>query len=95
MSRASNNEPDTFREQWGYPSEVKGTIPGAAFYEVHPVPGCYKSGRPRFEATFVTADHKKVLARREAMELTSKRTGKPYNVCRRHEDWRAAKPRTL
>ena len=89
-SRASSSEPDTFREMWGYPNEVVKTIPGAARFEVHPVPGAYKSGRPRFEATFVTADHKKVLARRAAMELVSKRTGKAYHVCRRQEDSKAA-----
>ena len=82
-SRASSEQPDEFRKTWGYPNEVKASIPGAARYEVHPVPGCYKSGRQRFEATFVSADHKKVLARREAMELVSKRTGKSYHVCRR------------
>ena len=81
-ARASN-ESDTFREMWGYPNEVLKTVPGAARYEVRPIPGCYKSGRQRFEATFVSADHKKVLARREAMELVSKRTGKLYHVCRR------------
>ena len=48
-------------------------------------------GPPRFEATFVTADRKKVVATREAMELTSNHTGNQCHVCRRHEDWRAAK----
>ena len=90
MSRATSSEqPDTFREMWGYLNEILKTIPGAARYEVHPVPGAYKSGRQRFEATFITSDHKKVLARRAAMELTSKRTGKPYHVCKRHEDSKA------
>ena len=82
-TRPSSSEPDPFRETWAYPSEVLKTVPGAARYEVRPIPGCYKSGRQRFEATFVSADHKKVLARREAMELVSKRTGKSYHVCRR------------
>ena len=85
-SRATSSEPDTFREMWGYPNEVLKTIPGAARYEVHPVPGAYKSGRQRFEASFVSADHKKVLARRAAMELTSRRTGAVYHVCKRHEE---------
>ena len=90
MSKASS-EPDTFREEWGYPNEVVKSIPGAARFEVYPVPGAYRSGRPRFEAVFMTADCKKVISKREAMSLTSKKTGKPYHVCRRHEDWRAAK----
>ena len=85
MSRPSS-EPDSFRDTWAYPNEVRASIPGAARYEVHPIPGCYKSGRPRFEATFVSADHKKVLARRAAMELTSRRTSAVFHVCKRHED---------
>ena len=88
MNRASS-EPDSFRETWAYPNKVKASIPGAARYEVHPIPGCYKSGRQRFEATFISADHKKVLARRAAMELVSKRTGKQYHVCKRFEDSKA------
>ena len=85
MSRPSS-EPDSFREMWGYPNEVKATIHGASRYEVHPIPGCYKSGRQRFEATFLSADHKKVLVRRAAMELVSKRTGAIYHVGKRHEE---------
>ena len=92
MSRPSRaSEPDTFRLEWGYLNEVAKSISGAARFEVHPVPGCYKSGRPRFEAVFLTSDAKRVVAKREAMSLTSKKTGQPYHVCRRHEDWRAAK----
>ena len=92
MSRASKaSQPDTFRLEWGYPNEVVLSIPGAARFEIYPVPGAYKSGRPKYEAVFMTADSKKVISKREAMELVSKRTGKPYHVCRRHEDWRAAK----
>ena len=90
-SRASSSEPDTFREEWGYPNEVVKSIPGAARFEIYPVPGAYKSGRPKYEAVFMTADCKKVIVKREAMELTSKRTGKSYHMCRRHDDWRAAK----
>ena len=81
-----SSEPDTFRLEWAYPPEVIKTVPGAARYEVQPIPGCYRSGRQRFEATFVSADHKKVLARGAAMELVSKRTGAVYHVCKRHEE---------
>ena len=90
MSRATE-QPDSFREEWGYPNEVVLSIPGASRFEIYPVPGCYKSGRARYEAVFMTSDAKKVIAKREAMELTSKRTGKSYHMCRRHADWRAAK----
>ena len=89
MSRST--EPDTFRQEWSYPNEVIKTIPGAARFEVYPVSGAYKSGRPKYEAVFMSADCKKVISKREAMSLTSKLTGKPYHMCRRHNDWRAAK----
>ena len=81
-ARASN-EPDNFREMWGYPNEVLKTIPDAVRYDVRPIPGCYKSGRQKYQATFVSSDNKKVVGRREAMSLTSKRTGKQYYVCKR------------
>ena len=85
MSKAYG-EQDSFRETWSYPSDVLKTVSGAVRYDVRPIPGCFKSGRQRFEATFVSADHKKVLARRAAMELVSKRTGAVYHVCKRHEE---------
>ena len=86
MSRTSNDQQDSFKEMWGFPNEVLRTVSGAVRYDVRPIPGCFKSGRQRFEATFVSADHKKVLARRAAMELVSKRTGAVYHVCKRHEE---------
>ena len=82
-TRPSSSEPDQFRETWAYPSEVLKTVSGAVRFDVRPIPGCYKSGRQRFEATFVSSDNKKVVGRREAMSLTSKRTGKQYYVCKR------------
>ena len=83
---------NTFQLDWGFPSEVRQTIPGCAYYGTEPVPGNYKSGRPKFETTFLSMD-RKVVARRPAMELTSKKTGKPYFVCRLAEDsWNAPRP---
>ena len=83
-SRASGEQqPDPFREMWGYPNEVLQTIPDAVRYDVRPIPGCYKSGRQKYQATFVSADNKKVVGRREAMSLTSKRSGQQYYVCKR------------
>ena len=91
MSKTSSDQPDTFREEWGYPNDLVKSIPGAARFEIYPVPGAYKSGRPKFEVVFMTSDAKRVVAKREAMQLVSKKTGQLYHVCRRHEDWRAAK----
>jgi hypothetical protein len=73
-----------FRDDWGYPNEVLPTIPGARYYDVNPLPEPYRTGRPKFEAVFYNADRTKVLARQDAMELVSKRTGRPYTVCRRY-----------
>ena len=87
-ARASN-EPDTFRETWGYPNEVLKTIPDAVRYDVRPIPGCYKSGRQKYQATFVSSDNKKVVGRREAMSLTSKRSGQQYYVCKRADPSKA------
>ena len=89
----SDDNHDTFRRDWAYVSEVLSTLSSASRYDIYPLPGVYTTGRPKYEAVFMTADCKKVIARREAMQLQSRRTGAYYYVCRRHEDWpwRAAK----
>ena len=72
-----------FMSQWGYPSEIKTEI-GAAYYELRPLPDNFRSGRPKWECLFFSAD-RKLVSRRMAMELVSKKTGKPYRVCARNE----------
>ena len=86
----SNNNEDTFRRDWGYPREVRAMISDAVFFEINPIPGAYRSGRPRYEATFLSADRKKVVARRAAMQLVSRRSGQNYFVVRRADDLQAA-----
>ena len=74
-----------FFQSWGFPSEVKVTIPNAHSFEVHPAPSApsaYKSGRPRYVATF-SDEFGNVVATRDAMRLTSKKTNKEYDVCLR------------
>ena len=74
-----------FFQTWGFPSEVKSSIPNAHSYEVYPAPSApsaYKSGRPRYVASFAD-EFKNVVATRDAMRLTSKKTGKEYDVCLR------------
>ena len=76
---------DDFFVTWGFPSEIKVTIPNAHSYEVYPAPSApsaYKSGRPRYVATFAD-EFGNVLATRDAMRLTSKKTNKEYDVCMR------------
>ena len=83
-----NNKGD-FQAVWGYPNEVLNTIKEATRYEVHPAPprssgaaATYKSGRPRFHATFFNKDGI-VLSTRLAMRLTSRSSGVEYDVCLR------------
>ena len=78
-----------FQAVWGYPNEVLNTIKEATRYEVHPAPprssggaATYKSGRPRYLATFYKDDT--VLTTRLAMRLTSKNSGVVYDVCLRN-----------
>ena len=76
---------DDFFVTWGFPSEVKSTIPNAHSYEVYPAPSApsaYKSGRPRYVASFAD-EFGNVVATRDAMWLVSKKTGKEYDVCLR------------
>ena len=76
---------DDFFVTWGFPSEVKVTIPNAHSFEVTPAlspPSAYKSGRPRYVASFADA-FGNVVGTRDAMRLVSKKTGKEYDVCLR------------
>jgi len=84
----------SFNESWAYASALKDELK-ASSYDVQPFPGTFKSGRPRWMATFLSAD-RKIMARHIGMELTSGRTGAPYKVFSRQE-WvdRDAMPRTV
>ena len=73
----------TFDQDWGFASDVKATIEGAVHYDVRPTPDNFKPGRPKFECLFLDASKNRVIERRAAMELVSKRTGKPYHVVSR------------
>ena len=72
-----------FLTQWGYPSEIKTQI-GASSYELRSLPDNIRSGRPKMECLFFTAD-RKMVSRRMAMKLMSQKNGKPYHVCARNE----------
>ena len=74
----------SFQDDWGFAGDVKETIPGAAYYTIRSTDEKFRSGRPKFECTFTAASGNRVIERRDAMELISKRTGKPYHVVRRH-----------
>ena len=95
----SNNAPRVynkpFEASWAYPNILKEELK-AASYDVQPFPGCFKSGRPRWIATFMNVE-RKVIARRIGMELTSQRSGQGYKVFSREEwvDREATPPRTI
>ena len=71
----------SFAESWAFGSELKQQL-GAASYDIRPLPEKFRSGRPKFECLFFDQDHA-LICRRIAMELTSKKTGKPYHMVSR------------
>ena len=79
----------TFEQQWGFPSDIKTQL-GAASFDLRPLPESFRSGRPKWECLFFSKDNK-LMSRRIAMQLVSKKTGKDYHVCAREE---ATPPRT-
>ena len=86
MNSASNTEgSEPFTVTWGYPSEVKTAL-GASWYEVTNTSNAYASGRPKLLVKFYGAGYganRALIAERDGMELSSKRTGDPYIVCKR------------
>ncbi len=88
-SNMAEQQHNSFREKWAFPSEVKEAL-GARRYEIKPTLQTYRSGRAKWLVRFYDGDI--LLAARDAMELTSKRTGTPYHVCLRHEPVKRAEP---
>ncbi len=74
----------SFEESWSFPNEIKKEL-GASGYDINPTPDSFSTGRARFEAVFYDGEghNRRVIETRTAMELTSKRTGKPYHVVSR------------
>ena len=76
---------DDFFQTWGFPSEVKVTIPNTHSFEVTPAispPSAFKSGRLRYVCEY-RDEFGNVVTSRDAMRLVSKKTGKEYDVCLR------------
>ena len=71
----------TFAESWAFPSELKQQLE-AATYDIRQLPEKFRSGRPKFECLFFDRGNA-LICRRIAMELTSKKTGKPYHMVSR------------
>ena len=66
-------------------SRVRQKELGASGYDINDTPENFSTGRARLEAVYYTGEghNRKVIETRTAMELTSKRTGKPYHVVSR------------
>ena len=74
-----------FTDTWGFPSDLKKSL-SASWFEVIPTPYTFASGRPKFIVRFYGAGYganRPIIAARDAMELISKKTGRPYHVCKR------------
>ena len=74
----------SFEESWSFPNEIKKEL-GASGYNINPTPENFSTGRPRLEAVFYDGEghNRRVIETRTAMELVSKKTGKPYHVVSR------------
>ena len=66
---------NSFNESWAYANVLKDELK-ASSYDVQPYPGCFKSGRLRFMATYLSAD-RKVVERRIGMELPRSKAAPP------------------
>ena len=76
---------DDFAASWPYASKIKEELE-ATSYETDFAcpPRSFRSGRPIKVVTFYSGhgDARRVIERRDGMTLTSKRTGRTYDVCR-------------
>ena len=92
---------DDFAASWPYASKIKEEL-GSTGYETDFAcpPRSFKSGRPVMTVTFFAGhgDARRVIEQRDGMKLTSKRTGRTYDVVRanpkqsRTESWGAGRP---
>ena len=83
----------SFEDSWAFASEIKKDL-GATGFDINPTPDSFSTGRARFEAVFYEGDghNRRVIERRTAMRLISKKTGKPYEVVSRKPDSAARQP---
>ena len=83
----------SFEDSWCFPNEVKKEL-GASGFDINDTPENFSTGRPRLEAVYYTGEghNRRVIERRTAMRLISKKTGKPYEVVSRKPDSAARQP---
>ena len=73
----------SFSDMWGPVWIVQDTIPGALKHIVENTERTFRTGRPIKEVVFFD-EHRREVARREGMLLTSKK-GHEYCICRRED----------
>lgn len=71
-----------FAAKWGFPSEVVKTIHNGLSYDVVPLASRTPAGHPRIQVVFRDALGLE-LERRPGFTQISKRTNRPYELCRR------------
>ena len=83
----------SFEDSWAFASEIKKEL-GASGFDINDTPENFSTGRPRLEAVYYTGEghNRRVIERRTAMRLISKKTGKPYEVVSRKPDSAARQP---
>ena len=84
MENSSGYPETSFEEDWAFPNIVRESIPGAGMYSNRITDRAYKNGRPKWQTIFLNREGTKIIAKRPAMEMTSKK-GVKYVVCRRHD----------
>ena len=89
MNNETKQMQSDFALDWGFIHEVRQTIPDAGMFDIREADGQYKSGRQKYSGIFLSQDKTRIVAKRDAMQLTSK-GGTNYFVCRRHENWKQA-----
>jgi hypothetical protein len=73
----------SFEEGWAFGSDLKKELKATSYVIDRRLDGAtFSSGREKWEARFYSGKGA-ILACRDAMELVSKRTGKPYHVVKR------------
>lgn len=72
-----------FSETWKFPNEHRQQFGTYTRFNVIPLKECFDSGRPKFLCTFSNTDGL-IYSKNYAMQLTSKKTNKPYYVVSVH-----------
>ena len=82
MNTTPTNEP-TFQDEYDFPSKVRLQYGKFTRFRVMKTGDTYQTGREKLNIYFCDMKSDDPIAAHECMELTSKKTGKPYYVCKK------------